>query len=258
LTALTMPIRPTSLFLLAGALLSTVPAFAAEFAIVPLRVFLDRSARTTQVEIRNVGTDPLRMQVQAMSWAQDADGKDQYADPGDLIYFPRALDVPPNEARIVRLGVKASPTEREDTYRVFFEELALAEQTPPAQPSATGASVRILLRVGVPVFIAPLQPKPQGEIASVDVKSGAVQFVLVNAGNVHFAAEVAKVTGFDRNGAEVFSKTLQERYLLAGVRRPIREEIPRELCARVAAVEVVFAGENVDLQKRLEVVSGAC
>ncbi len=66
---------------------------AAEFAILPLRVELDRANRAAEVVVRNDDKAPLRMQVQAMAWRQDADGKDQYEPAEGLIYFPRALEI---------------------------------------------------------------------------------------------------------------------------------------------------------------------
>ena len=104
---------------------------AGEFTINPLRVSLDRTARASEVTVRNDDATPLRMQVQAMSWRQDAEGKDQYEVSDDLIFFPRALEIPPGESRIIRVGVKAAPATREDTYRLFIEELPPAVAPTP-------------------------------------------------------------------------------------------------------------------------------
>src|SRR5438045_1433233 len=82
---------------------------AGEFTINPLRVSLDRTARASEIAVRNDDATPLRMQVQAMTWRQDVDGKDQYEPSDDLIFFPRALEIAPGESRIIRVGVKAAP-----------------------------------------------------------------------------------------------------------------------------------------------------
>jgi len=124
-------------------------------------VSLDRTARASQIAVRNDDSAPLRMQVQAMTWRQDAEGKDQYEVSDDPIFFPRALEIMPGESRIIRVGVKATPLSQEETYRLFVEELPPAA---PAEPQTGGASLRVYLRVGVPVFVAPAQSQNKAEI----------------------------------------------------------------------------------------------
>src|SRR5437773_9571642 len=99
------------------------PSQAGEFTINPLRVSLDRTTRAAEVSVRNDDKLPLRMQVEAMNWRQDAEGRDQYEPADGLLYFPRAMDIPPGKSRTVRVGVRAAPVTREDSYRLFIEEL---------------------------------------------------------------------------------------------------------------------------------------
>ena len=231
-----------------------LPLRAGEFAILPLRLHLDRSTRATEVTVRNENSAPLRMQAQAMTWRQDAEGKDVY-EPGDgLIFFPRTLEIPPGESRIVRVGVRAAPVTREETYRLFLEQL------PPAMPdtASAGASVRVLLRVGVPVFVAPAQPERRASINGPEVRAGQVRWSVVNEGNVHFVAERVELTALGHDGTPLFTRQFQERYFLAGVSKPLLSELAREVCAQMTAIEVSVAGENVDLRRKVNVEPGAC
>ena len=232
----------------------TVPVAAGEFAILPLRLHLDRSTRATEVTIRNQDTAPLRMQAQAMSWRQDADGRDVYAPADELIFFPRTLEIPPGESRIVRVGVRAVPVTREETYRLFLEQL------PPATPEAApaGASLRVLLRVGVPVFVAPAQVERKASIGGPEIRAGEVRWSVANEGNVHFVADRVEMKALARDGTTLFTRQFQERYFLAGTRKPLLSELPRGSCAQLAAVEVSVAGENVDLTRKVNVEPGAC
>jgi fimbrial chaperone protein len=232
----------------------TVPAAAGEFAILPLRLHLDRSTRATEVTIRNQDTAPLRMQAQAMTWQQDTDGKDVYAPTDDLIFFPRALEIPPGESRIVRVGVRAAPVTREETYRLFLEQL------PPATPEAApaGASLRVLLRVGVPVFVAPAQVERKASIDGPEIRAGQARWSVANEGNVHFVADRVELKAMARDGTTLFTRQFQERYFLAGARKPLLFELPREACGQLAAIEVSVAGENVDLARKVNVEPGAC
>ena len=110
---------------------------AAEFTINPLQVYLERTNRASEIIVRNDDSAPLRMQVQAMSWRQDANGQDQYEAADDLLYFPRAMEIAPGDSRVIRVGVKAAPVTREDAYRVFIEELPPATPV-SAQPASSG------------------------------------------------------------------------------------------------------------------------
>jgi len=248
-----MPMKIWGLLLMVLALWA--PALAAgEFAILPLRVALDGATRAAEVVVRNDDKQPLRMQVEAMSWRQDADGNDRYQPAEGLIYFPRALEIPPGEARIVRLGIRAAPVTREETYRLFLEQLPPAGQG----DAPAGATLRVLLRVGVPVFVAPAKAERKAEITALEMTGGVAHSTVANAGNVHFAAERVELAALARDGTPLHTHRFQDRYVLAGVVKPLRADIPRELCPQVAALEVSVVGENVDLRRRIDVAANAC
>ena len=232
----------------------TPALLAGEFAIVPLRVGLDRATRSAEVSVRNDDRAPLRMQLEAMAWRQDADGKDRYEPTDGLIFFPRALEIPPGESRIVRIGVRAAPVSREETYRLFFEQLPAPGQAAPPP----GASLLVLLRVGVPVFVAPAQSERRGQITQLQMKGGQAMFTVANTGNVHFVADRVELVALSRDGARLHAQQYPERYFLAGAARPLAAAIPRELCPQVAALEAVVVGDEVDLRRKIDVGPGAC
>jgi fimbrial chaperone protein len=226
---------------------------AGEFAIMPLRVSLDRANRAAEIVIRNDDKAPLRMQIEARAWRQDAEGRDHYDATDGLIFFPRALEVPPGDSRIVRVGIRAAPVAREETYRLFIEQLP-----PPEAAGASGATLRVLLRVGVPVFVAPAQPERRAQITRLEVKGGQARIEVANAGNVHAAADLVELVATARDGSALLRRQLPERYFLAGAVRPFMAEIPGDVCRRAAAVEVSIVGDGVDLRRRAEVGPGSC
>jgi fimbrial chaperone protein len=249
-----MPRRFPGLLLVA--LVTWAPALVAgEFTINPLRVNLDRATRASEITVRNDDTAPLRMQVQAMAWRQDAEGRDQYEISDDLIYFPRALEILPGESRIIRVGVKAAPVSREETYRLFIEELPPAA---PANADPAGTSLRVFLRVGVAVFVAPAQIDRKAEITRLDLRGGVAQWAVSNSGNAYFRTERVELVGLARDGAQVFVQDFPERYFLAGVVKTLRFDIPREACARLATLEASVVADNLNLKRKLDVDSTAC
>lgn len=229
-------------------------ACASEFVISPLQVTLSRAAKSAQIEVRNDDTQPLRVQLQAMAWSQDAQGQDRYVESDGLLYFPKAMEIPARGTRIVRLAARALPAGVEDTYRLFIAELPR-----PEEARGTGAaSVRVLLRVGVAVFVEPGAPKASGEIRSLALHHGLAELSVTNSGNVHIAADRLAIVGLDRDGAKLFEAPLHDRYFLAGTSKRLRTQIPREHCVRLAALEAVVVGSRIDLKRRLDVSGADC
>jgi len=227
---------------------------AGEFTINPVMLSLDRNVRSSEVVVRNDDSTPLRMQVEAMTWRQDADGKDQYDPVDGLIYFPRAMELAPGESRIVRVGVKASPVAQEDSYRLFIEELPSAE--PGAQ--GQGASLRVFLRVGVAVFVVPAKVNKAGEISALVVRRGSAEWSVANTGNVHFRTDRVTLAGVAKDGSLLFTQEFPERYFLPGVVKKLRFDIPQGACTQLAALEASVVGDGLDLKRKLNVDAGSC
>lgn len=230
-------------------------AFAGEFTINPLRVTLDRTARSSEVVVRNEDTAVMRMQVQAMEWTQGADGADRYQPTDALVYFPRTMEIPPGESRIVRVGVRGAPATREDAYRLFIEELP---PPPGSEPDGGGAQLRIYLRVGVAVFVAPPQPERKAEITRLAVSGRRVDWEVRNLGNVSVRADEIELRGLGADGRRLFTYQVPERYFLAGVTRPMQFEVPAAACAGLVAIEATVVADRVDLRRKIDVAAGTC
>ncbi len=140
-------------------------ALAGEFVINPLRVTLDRTARSSEIVVRNDDQTPLRMQVQAMTWTQNADGVDQYESPDACCTFRGRWKSRLASRASCASACAARRCSREETYRLFIEELPPARQT---KPTPQGTSLRVFLRVGVAVFVTPAQPERKAEISRLD------------------------------------------------------------------------------------------
>jgi fimbrial chaperone protein len=238
---------------LAAACAGPALAAAGDFVINPLRVTLDRTSRAGEVSVRNDDAVPLRMQVEALTWRQDASGADQYEVADGLMFFPRVLEIPPGETRIVRVGVRAAPISREDAYRLFFEELP-----PPGGNPTGGTSLQVLLRVGVAVFVAPTQPAVKAAISGLEVSAGKAQWTVVNEGNVHFRIEQGELAGSAADGTRLFVLPIADRYFLAGTTKKLVSPIPPELCGRLAYVEALIVAEKLELKRKLDVDPRTC
>jgi fimbrial chaperone protein len=70
----------------------------------------------------------------------------------DLIFYPNLLAIEPGEERNIRVGANKSIVATEKSYRIFVEEL------PPAEKS-DHSGIRILTKMGIPVFIQPAKQR---------------------------------------------------------------------------------------------------
>lgn len=229
------------------------PAWAGEFSVNPIRLELGASVRSGVITVRNESKAPMSFQLQGMEWTQDADGKDVYAGTEELIFFPKLMSLDPGREAVVRVGVRQPLVDKERTYRLFIEELPAA---PPA--GGRGPQLSVVLRFGAPVFVRPAKPQDGLELEAVALARGEISLVAHNTGNQHQFVEGVRITGTDAGGAEVYSMTLADRYLLAGTRKRYQTAIPAEQCARLAHLAVEFKTNKLTQSSRLPVQRAMC
>jgi len=229
------------------------PSFASsgEFRVTPIRLEFDRGAKSGVITVLNEGDEKLHVQMRAFEWTQDTDGKDQYADTNDLIFFPRMMVLEKKEERIIRAGVKIPATTREKTYRLFIEEI-------PGPQKAEGVNVAITIRFGVPIFAKPVKEDAKGEIEKIGLSKGALHAVVKNKGNVHFIINSIDIKGRNSKGEGIFSKELSGWYLLGGVSRLYSTPVPLEICKELSKLDIEVKTNRFNLNGKLDVHEAMC
>jgi fimbrial chaperone protein len=174
-------------------LLQAGVSWAGSFSVSPVRVTLSAAAPIAALTVRNNGDEPALIQLEATAWLQQ-DGNDSYAPTRDLLATPPIFTVPARGAQVVRLGLRRAPdARRELTYRLYLQEV-------PAPPGPGFTGMRVALRLGVPVFVAPalasaqvltwqLLRRPDGGLAVACLNDGKlhariVSLTLVPAGGI--------------------------------------------------------------------------
>lgn len=238
--------RPLRLPLLAAACLLGLNAFAAEFSVTPIRADLKPGSLTETITVGNDAKAPLRVSVRLMEWTQDEKGEDVYKESGDLVYFPRQMDINAGARRVVRLGAKSIPADRERAYRLFIEEMGS-----PLEGGNTG--VNFFFRFGVPVFVAPPTARHELLVGEPVLSRGAVRVDVQNQGTRHYRFN--RVVFSNGSG---FSKEVAGWYSLAGSRRSYSTELPGEVCRSSAVLTARLEGEGVEIERQVKVDPSAC
>jgi len=206
------------------------------------------------VALRNVGKEPVRLEVQATRWSQSPEGQLETAPTDELVVFPPLLTLAPGEERNLRVGATARPGAAERSYRVFLQEL------PPPEKPGERQQVRVLSRLGLPVFLAPERSATRADLADLQVQGGKARFALQNAGSVRLRPAEVRLTARGADGRTLFARALDAWYVLAGGERRYQVELPAESCpaVRSVAVEVALGTGQAPLRAEGRLAEGAC
>ncbi|HEX4153250.1 MAG TPA: fimbria/pilus periplasmic chaperone, partial [Steroidobacteraceae bacterium] len=151
------------------------------------------------------------VQMQVVSWTQNATD-DVYAPTPELLATPPIFTLPPGGKQVVRIGLRRAPDPaRELPYRLFLQEI------PPPMP-ADFQGMRMTLRIGVPVFVAPLA-KPNTDLhwSAASASDGVVTVGLANVGAAH--VKIASLELIAPDASELSETKQVAAYVLPGQRR---------------------------------------
>lgn len=211
-------------------------ARASTFEVTPVRLPLTATSTSKLLTVRNQSSEVLRFQVTAFAWNQSPEGELKLAPTQDLVVFPSLLSIKPGETRNLRVGALTSFGPSEKSYRVFVEELPQLVQ----QQNSPNA-IRVLTKMGIPVFLEPASPSAAPRIDALTLKQTTLSFSLANAGISHFLAQKVRITASESNGTALFQQDLPAWYVLAGGSRLYRTDLPAAVCA---ATRIMVSAET--------------
>ncbi len=225
----------------------------ADFTVNPVRIFFEPGQKTDIITVKNLSDEKFSLQLSVFSWGQDAEGENLYTATNELIFFPKIFTVEKDEERLIRIGTRVPPGEKEKTYRIFLEEIPQPQAAPPA-----GTGVRTLMRLGVPVFIAPVKTGVAAAVEGIELKKGRLSLSVKNTGNVHFIVRAVKVEGLDAQGATAFQMEIAGWYVLEGREKTFSMEIPKENCQNINSLNIDVITDRLSMNKRHDVSKEMC
>lgn len=160
-------------------------ALAADLAVQPVRIELAPGHDRAAITVTNRSGEATVIQVDTLSWTQDG-SQDRLTPTTELRVNPPMFTLPAGGSQVLRLGVRRAPgdLQRESTYRLLLREVPSAP-TPPGAGSTPTQSVRVLLQISVPVYVAPSTVVPGQAWQARSGADGAIAVNLSNTGNVH-------------------------------------------------------------------------
>lgn len=228
------------------------PAGAATFNVSPTQIFLSGKSSSALLTLRNDSEEPLRFQLTAFAWSQSVSGEMALAPTTDVVFFPALLSLKPGEERKVRVGGVAVGGAMEKTYRIFVEEMPGVESTAP------GAAVKVLTKMGIPIFVSPSAERTSATLDGLALAGSYVRFAVANAGTVHVVPQEIKVHAKDAAGATLHEQPVAGWYVLAGGRREFSIELPASSCGTVASVTVDAKIDGKPVTQTIQAPAGAC
>ncbi len=238
-------------------------AKAESFNVLPIRVYLKGRSLSQELKISNESANTQRFQVTVKAWEQNEQGEMQLSDTQDIIAFPQLFELAKGEYRLVRVGTLVPPTTKERTYRVFLQQLAKTENQEETTTPKKGVQLNFLIRVGIPIFIAPIQIIKQGKIDKVNIEKDKIFITINNTGNIHILTSSFVIKGYDDTGKVVFQGNLGGGYILAGNRRIFQEKLPQENCKNIRniGIEIGIDKEQdkpLSFTEKVETPNGVC
>ncbi len=220
---------------------------AANFTVNPIRIFFDGAQKTNVLSITNTSDEPVSLELKAVAWGHD----NTYTPTKDIIFFPKMLTINKGEEKIIRIGHRISVEQLEKTYRLFIKEI------PDISPEGR-TELKMVMNLGVPIFIMPSEQISEGEIEKTDLSNGELTVSLKNTGNVHFVIQSIAVSGIDDTLKEIFSANMAGWYLLAGSARDYTFEIPEESCLNIKNLQVNVETDKPSMEKKFGVIKEMC
>jgi fimbrial chaperone protein len=232
-------------------LLFPINGYSVNFSVNPIKVYFNSSNKTNVLEVKNNSEEKVTLNLVANEWSHDHEGNNIYSPTKDLIFFPKILTINKDEEKIIRIGSRLPSGSLEKTYRIFLEEVAT-----PGQQDTT--SVRMLMRVGVPVFISPLSTVSEGSIEKIELQKGNLEITVKNKGNIHLLMRSIKAKGADEFGKEVFNTERGGWYLHAGNSKNITMNIPVESCYKTKNLQITVDTDKLSMDKNIEIDKAMC
>jgi fimbrial chaperone protein len=202
-----------------GFFLAGGAAKAQSLTVLPVTIQMEPGQMAATLTVINLGDAETAVQIRAFTWNQVDGGDDRLATSDEVRTSPPVATIPPGTTQIVRLVLRRPPQKQEATYRIVLDQIP---------PAAEPGTVRIALRLSIPIFAAPKARAVPNVRYHVENDAGQAYLVALNDGGRH--ETLRNVTLTTSEGA-VLKTSQGSPYVLAGATRRWRIAAPAGLPA---------------------------
>lgn len=225
---------------------------SADITIAPIQVYIEDGDTSATLNVKNEGSEPLRIQLSGSAWDQLPNGDMRLNASDDLIFFPTLATVAPHDSQDIRIGVQGGAITKERTFRIFVEEL------PSANTQAPNQAIAIRTRVGIPIFVEPSNEVHKLDISDAEASPGRLSFSLLNNGTIHELVKTVDITGYTAAGVVSFKQSLQAWYVLAGGKLDMVAEVPKNLCHQIVKLDITAQTDLGPIPHTNVPMTGSC
>ena len=172
------------ILILSVLMLLAAPAMAAGVSVSPVLLTLSTQHTSTAVTVTNDTGEEKVFQADPVAWRHQGD-EDVYEPTTQIVASPPLFRLMPGAKQVVRIGVPDTASVNdtaEGTYRLFLQEVPAA----PKGDTEGGSQLKMLLRLGLPVFRSPVRPQPESMSWQARRNAdGRIELMMRNTGNVH-------------------------------------------------------------------------
>lgn len=201
--------------------------------VSPIRLDLGGKQRGGALTLTNNSEIRKTIQVDVFDWTQKGE-EDVHTPTRELLANPPLFFLEPGSSQVVRIGLAASAkaSAGERAYRVFLREV-------PEDKPVDAATLRVVVRLGVPVFVSPATAiAPDLQWSGHLQTDGSVIVALENRGTKH--VRVAQLKLLSSSGSEVLGEDPSMHYLLAGSHQRWQVRSAQKIAAGPAKVSALM------------------
>ena len=198
------------------------------------------------ITVRNTGGSSISMQVDTVAWRQE-NGQDLLEPARGLVINPPIFSLGAGESQVVRIALRGAPArDRETMYR-----LLVAELPPPAEERKAILGPLVLLRMSIPVVVAPLsgEAKAAAVWSAVAAAGAKVKVTVANTGSGHLKLSDLEVRAAS-DGRVLQKEALT--YVLPGATHAWEVPWPAEAAQRALRITATTNAGPLDIQIPIE------
>jgi P pilus assembly chaperone PapD len=212
------------------------------FDVAPIAIIIAKGQTSGSVIVTSNGGTENHFSVAGFHWKQDEKGK-MALDPADeLVFFPQSFTLSGGKTERIRVGAEGVDPSTEQTYRLVVYQLP--PKVSPGAGKRPALGVGVGLRISVPIFVEPQNPKETAEVDLSPLQASKLGVDVAATGNVHVAPSIVHVVATDAGGKKVLDTKSSVWYTLAGTKTHVDVPILQAQCNAITHV-------NLDLQDSL-------